>query len=69
MLYTADVISIASYQIHIPIWSDLQLLFLGRSRTGRINKKIVFFPYGGKKKVKKKAKLVGFIINCPIKVL
>lgn len=23
MLYTADVISIASYQIHIPIWSDL----------------------------------------------
>lgn len=23
MLYTADVISLASYQIHIPIWSDL----------------------------------------------
>lgn len=23
MLYTADVISTVSYQIHIPIWSDL----------------------------------------------
>lgn len=23
MFYTADVISVSSYQIHIPIWSDL----------------------------------------------
>lgn len=86
MLHTADVIGIASYQIHIPVWSDLSQFHHPQtdkwktacnlsdrrttpppreSKNREDYQKNSIFPSGGKM-VKKKAKLIGFIINCPI---
>ena len=89
MLYIADIISIASYQIHIPFWSDLNQFHhpqidklktacnLSDMHTTPLPRefkkkedyqKIKQYFSLGEKKVKKKAKLVGFIINGPIKL-
>lgn len=78
MLCTDDVISIVSYQIHIPIWSDLNQFHhpqIGKLKTAcnlsdmhiaplprkfknKDDYQKIFFFSAGKKKIKKKAKLV-----------